>query len=116
MQAPRSDIGGDQHLVAAFLKSAERSVALRLRAVTVNLRGGEAIPRQLLGQSLRAAFGAREDQGLSLLRIEQLPQQIQLFAGAYLEGLQLHALRRFQDRAQSYSYRIAHVVMHQSRN
>ena len=36
VQAARGDVRGDQHLITAFLKSAQGRVALRLRAVAVN--------------------------------------------------------------------------------
>jgi hypothetical protein len=62
VQASRRDVGCDQHLIAAFLKSAQRGVALRLRAIAVNHGRRKAIALQFLGQPLRAALGAGEDQ------------------------------------------------------
>jgi len=66
VQPARGDIGIHQHLEASFLKSAQGSVTLGLRAVAVNHRSSEAVPYQFLDKSLRAAFGPREDQRLSL--------------------------------------------------
>ena len=113
VQSARSDIGRDQHLIAAFLKSAQSGVALRLRAIAVNHGSREAVPFQFLGQPLRATLGARENQRLSLFFVEQLPQHVQLFGRAHFISLELHALRRLQDRAQSDPHRLARVVIHQ---
>ena len=81
MQSTRRNVGRHQNLVTAFLKSAQGTVALRLRAVAVNHGRGETVAFQFLGQPLRAALGAGENQRLSFFLVEQLPQHVQLFGG-----------------------------------
>ena len=49
----------------------------------MNHCGVETVSDQFLDQSLRATLGAREDQGLTLLFIQQLPEDSQLLAGTY---------------------------------
>src|ERR1022692_2722855 len=114
MQAARSDVGRDQHLKAAFLKSAEGAVALRLRAITVNHGGAEAVPGQFLSEALSAALGAGEDESLSLFRIEKLAEDIELFAGPHFVGFEFHAFGWFQDRTQRNPHGVAHVLVHQA--
>ncbi len=116
VQAARSDVGRDQHLVTAFLKSAQSAVPLRLRAVAVNHRRSETVADQFLGQPFGAAFGAREDQRLAFFCIEQLAQHIELLARTNFVSLQLHAFRGLEHRTQGDAHRIAHVVIHQAGN
>ena len=87
VQAARSDVGRHQHLEAAFLKSAQGFVTLRLRAVAVNHRGIEALARQFPGEPLRAALGAREDQGLSFFVVQQMTEHVRFFSGTHFVGL-----------------------------
>ena len=79
MQSAGRDVGGDEHLEAAFLKSAEGAVALRLRAIAVNHGGGEAVAGQFLGEALGAALGAGEDERLSFFVVEKLAENIESF-------------------------------------
>src|SRR6202158_2952 len=114
MQAARSDVGGDQHLKASFLKSAEGAVALRRRAIAVNHGGGKPVASQFLSQALGATFRAGEDESLSFFRVEELTENVELFAGTDFVGPQFNACGWFQDGTQRNSYRIAHVFVHES--
>ncbi len=67
VNAARGHVGSYQHLEASGVESAERAGSLRLGAIAVNHRRGEAVANQALGQTFRTALGAREDQGLSLV-------------------------------------------------
>src|SRR5260370_3392018 len=97
VDSTRSDIGGNQDVEASFFKDAERAIALRLRAVTVNHRRGEAVARKIFGQAIGAAIGAGEDQTASFFLIEQVAKYVALFSQSDLERLQLDIFSRLQD-------------------
>src|SRR5258708_34895037 len=114
MQAAGGDVGGNQHLEATFLKSAQRAVALRLRAIAVNHGGGEAVAGQVLRQALGATLGAGKDESLSFFGIEKLAENVELFAGTDFVGFELYAFSGLQDRAERNADWIAHVFVHES--
>ena len=62
VDAPRRDIGGDEHAILSALEAAQRFHPLRLRAVAVNARGGELVMQQVIGKPVRAVLGPREDE------------------------------------------------------
>ena len=80
----------------------------------MNHGGGEAVARQFLGETLGAALGAGEDQGLTFFAVEKLAEDVDFFAGTNFVSFQFYTLGRLQNRAQRYADWIAHVFMHQS--
>src|SRR5258708_39048912 len=81
MQAAGGDVSCDEYLEAAFLESAERAVALRLRTVAVDHSGGKTVAGQVLGPTLGSAVRAGEDQGLCFFGLQKLGQQVARFVG-----------------------------------
>ena len=67
----RSEISGDQHLVAAFLESSQRSISLRLRAVAMNHGCRKAFAGKILGNAFRSTLGTSEHQAASRLFREE---------------------------------------------
>src|SRR4051794_23381757 len=116
VQSTRRDVGGNQNLVTAFLKSAERRVPLGLRAISMNHAGVEAVTYEIFGQPFGTAFCAGEDQGLTLFRVEQLPEDIEFLAGAHFVSRKLYAFGRFEHRAKSDPDWTAHVLVYQACN
>src|ERR1035438_8993763 len=116
MQAAGSDVSGDEHLEAAFLKSPQGAGTLRLGAAARNHGRGKAVAGQLLCQTLCATFGASEDEGLSFFGVEKLAEHVELFAGTDFVSLQFYAFGWFENRAQSYPNWITHVFVHEYRD
>src|SRR5258707_9946313 len=62
VDSARGEVGRHQDAVAPLLKAGQRRGALRLRAITVNHRGLDALAIQGLFNSLRPPPCAREDE------------------------------------------------------
>src|SRR6185437_1448858 len=88
VKAARGDIGRDEHLYPAFLKTAQGGVALRLRTITMDHAGAETIAHQFLSEPFCATLRAREDQSLSFFCIEQLAKNVDLFSRTHFVRLE----------------------------
>src|SRR5258707_13702122 len=60
VDSARGEVGRHQDAVAPLLKAGQRRGALRLRTITVNHCGLDALAIQVLGNSFGAALGSRE--------------------------------------------------------
>src|SRR5271157_666773 len=89
VDAARGDVRRHQDLELTLVEAVQGPGALRLGAVAVNHGRRKSVAHQALGQAFGPALGARENQGLSLLGVEKLAQQIGLFRQRYFESVQL---------------------------
>ena len=64
VEAARGDLGRDEDREPAGLEVGERADALRLALVAVDRGGEDAVPLELLGETVGAVLGPREDERL----------------------------------------------------
>ena len=64
VEAARGDLGRDEDRGPAGLEVGQRADALALALVAVDGDGGDAVATELLGESIGAVLGAREDERL----------------------------------------------------
>ena len=89
IDAASGDVGGDQHAMMSLSEAAQGGVALRLRAIAVNLDGLVAGALEAAGDAIRSMLGAHEDEEAALLRAEQMLEKLLLLVGRDLKGLEL---------------------------
>ncbi len=94
VDAAGSDVGGNQYAEASLLKCRKCCTALRLRAISVDHRGLDALANQVLGNPFGAALGAREDQRTASLFGQQAVQHIGLAVDGDFISVQLDVFRR----------------------
>src|SRR5436190_1105542 len=76
INAARGHVGRNEHLIAPALEVVHGLRALRLRAVAVNPRRGDAVALEEIGDTVGAALGPREDQRVAdAIALKQLDQQ-----------------------------------------
>ena len=79
VEAPRGDVGGDEHLQLAVLEALQGLHALRLALVAVDRGGFDAVVLQLLGEPVGAVLGPAEHQHLlPVARLHQVREQLAL--------------------------------------
>ena len=77
VQAPRGDVGGDEHLQLAVLEALQGLHALRLALVAVDRGGFDAVVLQLLGEPVGAVLGPAEHQHLlPVARLHQVREEL----------------------------------------
>jgi hypothetical protein len=62
MDAPRGNVGRDEHTILAILKTTQRLITLILRTIAMDRGRFHTRAMQLLRKSFGATFGARENQ------------------------------------------------------
>src|SRR5271168_4069421 len=72
------NVSGYEHAVMALREAAQGGIALRLRAVAVNLGRRPAGTRELARHAVRSMLGTHEDEEAALLRTEQMLEQLLL--------------------------------------
>src|SRR4029077_8021015 len=90
VDSTRSKVRGHQNAVTPLLKAGQCAGALRLRAVAVNHRGMNALAVQVLGDSLGAALGARENEASAALFSKQVSQRVLFTIHGDLVSLKAH--------------------------
>ena len=70
IDAARGHVGSDENAMTAFGEALERLVALRLRAIAVNLRGRVTGANEAAGYAICTMLGANEDQEAAFAGLE----------------------------------------------
>ena len=102
--------------MVSLSEAAQGRVALRLRAIAMDLRGGVTGASQTARDSIGAMLGAHEDKKTALARSEQMLKEFLLLVGRDLEGTQLDVGRGLEDRTDLDADRIPEVIAGHSAN
>src|ERR1039458_9038430 len=93
------NVGGNEHAMTALGEAAQSLIALGLRAVAVNLRGGMAAANEATSYAVCAVLGAHENQKASLLCAKKVLEQLLFFVCLDFEGAQLDVIGGLEHRA-----------------
>src|SRR5258706_4125744 len=113
VNAARGEIGGNQDAVTSPLKSSQGCGALRLRAVTVDHCGMDAVAVQSFRDSLRTAFGAGEYEAAATLFGKEMMERILFAVGSDFKRLKPHIFRGLQGGTEREADRVARVVLYE---
>src|ERR1035437_1772112 len=85
--------------MTALGEAAQGLVALGLRAVAMNLRGGMSAANEATSYAVSAVLGAHEDQEASLLCTQKVLEQLLLLVRLDFEGAQFNVVGGLEHRA-----------------
>src|SRR5579863_2773073 len=116
VDAASGDVGGNEHAILPALETSEGRSPLRLRAVAMNHGGVDALTVQILGDALRAALGARENEAAAAFAFEQVEEHVGFAVFGDFEGLEANTFRGFRSRTKREANGIFCVVAHELRH